>query len=205
MLFYYVKIELTPCGRERHDAHFARFTMKLPGFVSAFLRLFTGTNNGMPSVSPDKLVTPVAEPKVEPPPNLDWMLPDSEPKKLELAGKQVGEVVNDYLWYDLGDVRSLERDEVDAIKTKFFVGGQAGFGDIELHRSSVLPGNRTVLRLRGRLYFHLSLELRGHYCALYQVGHSGGFLPMPTEGSVNFHKYWNEGVLMTNTPVSAPS
>ncbi len=203
MLLYHVKTD--PLWRGTPHRTFSEVLMKLPRFLSSLFGLFTSTTTGSDPVPSNESAAPAVEPKAEPLQNLDWMLPASEPQKLELAGKQVGEVVDDYLWYELGDVRRLTDDEVAAIKAKFFVGGNAGFGDIELHRSSVLPGDRTVLRLRGRLYFHLSLELRGRYCALYQVGHSGGFLDMPTPGSVSFHKYWNEGVKMAPVSSSAPS
>ncbi len=169
--------------------------MGIPRTFSRFLAFFIGGGSSADS----------AEPKAEPPPNLDWMRPDSEPKKLELMGKRVGEVVDDYLWYDLGEVSALTDDEVDAIKSRFFVSGKAGFGDIELHSSRVLPGNRTVLRLRGKLHFYLSLELRGRYCPLYQVGHSGGFFDRPSEGAVNFHMRWNKGMQTATSSTGASS
>ena len=118
-------------------------------------------------------------------PILAWELPETEDAKLAFIGKQRDEVVTTYLWYNIGDVGLLTPVEVDAIVAEFFVSGSVNYGDVELHRSSVIPGNLTILRLRGTLRLRPALMLRGRYCPLYMFGHSD------MKESVNFHTQWN--------------
>lgn len=180
--------------------------MKLPGFVSAFLNLFTRGNGTEPGSSNESAI-PVVEPKAEqpkPPLNFDWRLPEADERKLELIGSPWGETVDTYLWYELGELNHLTKEEIAAIANKFFVNGiEDGerFGNIELHHSSVIPG--IVLRLRGKVRRLPSFELRGRHCSLYQIGHSGGFCEAPTPDSINFHNVWNEDKEVVTGPVPA--
>lgn len=139
-----------------------------------------------PAVIERVIVVATAEPSG---PNLDWMLPLSEEVKLAKIGRAWGEILDDYLWYELGDVSSLSDAEEREIVAAFFLDGKASFGDVELHESSCIPGRTTVLRLRGKVRLLPSIELRGRYCPLYQVGHydfSGS-----SKGAINFHTSWN--------------
>lgn len=122
--------------------------------------------------------------------NLEWTKPEAEAEKILLSGKNVGDTINDYLWFELGDIDTLREEEVKAIDETFFVDGRGtSFGNIELHRSEGIPGNPTLLRLRGSLRFLPSLVLRGRYCPLYQIGHYDWGTGSP--GSINFHTHWN--------------
>jgi len=103
----------------------------------------------------------------------DWMLPASEPRKREILGKEWGTQVTGYLWYELGDTNNLREHEIDAIAKAFFVDGEPGFGDIELHQARGIPGRPLVLRIRGygkKVRLLPAFTLRGRYCALYMVG-----------------------------------
>jgi hypothetical protein len=167
-------------------------------FINFFTRLFTNPVSNpivvpttaeqvaVPAAVEQAVLVATAEPSG---PNLNWMLPVSEDVKLSKIGRSWGELLDDYLWYELGDVESLTEAEEQEIVAMFFPSGKAGFGDVELHESSCIPGRTTVLRLRGKVKLLPSIELRGRYCPLYQVGHydfSGS-----SKGAINFHTSWN--------------
>ncbi len=117
--------------------------------------------------------------------NMEWTLPSSESAKRRLSGMEWGTVTDTYLWYLLDGVDSLVEGEQRRIVESFFEGGHAGFGDVEIHRSSIIPGQPFILRLRGRLRLLPSLQLRGAYRPLYQIGHSDD------SDRLNFHNRWN--------------
>ena len=114
----------------------------------------------------------------------NWREEASEEAKRETLGAvRWSQEVDTYLWYEIGDVSRLTKDEIGDIVAENFV-SKVGFGDVELHRSAQLPGGPTLLRLRGTLRLRPSLTLRGRYCPLYQVGHGSD------ADCVNFHDLW---------------
>ncbi len=193
MILYYV--EMTPVAGYA-ACTFGGFPMQIPAFLRNLFALFTGsTANQAPT---DEVIAP---PPAES--NFDWRLPEADERKLALVGSPWGETVNTYLWYEIGEINNLTDEEIEVIKTKFFIDISDGgrFGNIELHHSSVIPG--IVLRLRGKVRRLPSFELRGRHCSLYQIGHSGGFCEAPTPDSVNFHHVWNKGSEVSTDPVPA--
>lgn len=129
--------------------------------------------------------------------NLNWMSRDAESRKRDLFGQAWGTVVGNYLWYVLDGVDSFVGTETQEIVSRFFVSGHATFGDVELHRSAILPGNLTLLRLRGRLWTFPGFMFRGEYRPLYQIGHAND---PPDSGAINFHHFWNTGERMSPQP-----
>ncbi len=158
---------------------------KVLKFVPRILDLFGGLKRTNTSPHQVEQMLPVE------PPNLEWMLPETEHKKLAVVGMKHGEVINNYLWYELGDIDHLKDEEYFDIIRAFFVNKKVAFGDIELRRVRGIPGNPVVLRLRGKLRLLTGVKLRGRYCALYQVGYRE-WLGFPMHGCVNFHVMWNE-------------
>lgn len=180
-------------------------------FIAFFTKLFTNRVSS-PALVPttvEQVAAPTAvEPVVIPAtiepsgPNLDWMLPVSEEVKRVEIGRAWGEVLDDYLWYELGDVSSLTDAEEQEIVATFFLDGKARFGDVELHGSSCIPGRATILRLRGKVRLLPSIELRGRYCPLYQVGHFDPWSDRSSKGAVNFHRLWNGEDEKPSAPLS---
>lgn len=123
--------------------------------------------------------------------NRDWRSPESNDAKAELIGKAWGEEMDTYLFYEIGDVNRLTDEEQERIVKEFFPGGAAGFGDVELHRSSELKGHPMLLRLRGLLTLHPSLTLRGRVCPLYQIGYSDMLGSAASGDMINFHERWD--------------
>jgi hypothetical protein len=118
---------------------------------------------------------------------LDWKSPNSEKAKRQLIETDWDTVLtHTYLWYEIGNVVLLTKDEEKLIIKEFFPDGKAGFGDIELHRGEQIPGTPVLLRLRGDLRLKPSLTLRGRYCPLYQIGHGGMPSVRPSKDSANF-------------------
>ena len=124
----------------------------------------------------------------------DWRNPASDGEKLKLivakCDKGWGDELDTYLWYEVGDVDGLTQGETEDIVRQFFASNQAGFGEVEFHRSSEIPGNPMLLRLRGILTIHPSLWLRDRSCPLYQVGHGGMPGIKPDEHCINFRDEW---------------
>lgn len=121
----------------------------------------------------------------------DWTSSASEEAKRELIGKDWGDEVDTYLWYEIGDVSRLTKEEFKAIVAECFL-AECGIGDLELHASQNLRGSPTLLRLRGKLWLRPALTIRGRYCPLYQVGHGGSGLFDPSSDNVNFYEQWKE-------------
>lgn len=183
----------------------------LSRFFSNLRRLISGGSAETVAVTPEASPAPAplpADPEPttapEPPPNFDWMLPASEAKKLELVGKRDGDVIDGYLFFELGPIDSLTEDEMGAIIGKCFpAGAVVGLGDIELHRIAGPAGKTVSLRLRNRqLLLRASLEIRGRYCPLYQFGHVDPLFGA-SKDAVNFHAYWNTGKRVHPSPFEA--
>ena len=123
-----------------------------------------------------------------------WMLPNSEQEKLSIAGKNYADVVDDYLWYELGRyIEDLSYFDLHSIREQCFVEGGSSHGDIRLDLSIDIPGNPIVLRLRGKLRLFPSLLIQGRYCPLYRIGYFGGRYIGNSPSAINFHQYWNPG------------
>lgn len=183
----------------------------LSKFLSNLRRLISGSSAETVAAAPEASPAPAplpADPEPtkapEPPPNFDWMLPASEAKKFELVGKQDGDVIDSYLFFELGPIDSLTDEEIGAIIGRCFASGaQMGFGDIELHRMAGPAGKTVSLRLRNRqLLLRASLQIRGRYCPLFQVGHVDPLFGV-SKGAINFHSYWNTGKPVHPSPFEA--
>ena len=135
-------------------------------------------------------------PEEPPPPDLGWMRPEADAAKEALLGKPWGTVIDDYLWYELGEIDGLDDAEETAVIKEAFPSGATRFGDVELHRAEpgVLPGDPALLRLRGPVRILPALTIRGRRCALFEVGHIGLYASEASPGSINFHTEWNKAM-----------
>lgn len=100
---------------------------------------------------------------------MDWKTFSSWPEKQRLITEAWGDRIPDYLWYDIGNVKILTVEEDEAITTAFFTPRKPSFGDVEMHHSQHIDG--TCLRIRHARHLLPLIELRGHVCHLYGVGH----------------------------------
>lgn len=124
---------------------------------------------------------------------LGWMLPDAESKKMELLGAPWETIIKWYLWYELGEIRELNPQEWDTVIEQCFVSGGKGFGDVEFHTSRTIPGNPSLLRIRGpEIRLLPALVIRGRYCPLYQRGCGDILGRNPAPDLINFHIEWEK-------------
>lgn len=93
--------------------------------------------------------------------------------KKEFVQALYGDVVPEYLWYEIGDLRP-SNEELKFLKHFFWGERGPSFGDIELHRS-MNRGIRVLLRIRKPKKFIEEIVVGGKPCPLHQIGHSDIF------------------------------
>lgn len=126
-------------------------------------------------------------------PNIGWMHPESEGVKMSILDMEVGQVIESYLYFVVGDLGTLDEQDLRQIAETFFFAPfeELRFGDIEpdvTHRD--VPGQPATIRLRGKLRVYPSMFLRGRYCPLYKVGKYTLFVGSES-APINFHERWN--------------